>query len=322
MRNSGIRATSTEPSWVSYTYEATGVEHKTEKPAGVFRIMVLGDSFMEGASVWLEEIFARRLENLARASEFKIEVISLALSGRGTLDEYLMYDLHGNACQPDFVLLAFFPINDLRENNRELEPKDSPPYLLPGKLKRRADQLAALQENRMGLIHQLAIRQLIRRALHYHDNRNKKPHIAFYEELLEVHQCEEAPAFTRAWQPTERILRRLRDEVTKNDASLIVFSAPAKIDVDPTHRKYVLDRIENSDRFCIEEGAVFTRLKNLLKKLEIEYIDLLPEFEAVHRRKNIHLHGAEDYRWNAAGHHHAARIVWREIQRRELIPSP
>ncbi len=56
---------------VPVTYNSRGwrdVEHQVENPDDVFRILILGDSFMEAYSVALEESFPRQLEALVRAS--------------------------------------------------------------------------------------------------------------------------------------------------------------------------------------------------------------------------------------------------------------
>lgn len=61
------------------------VEHNCEKEEGIFRIVVLGDSFMEAYQVPLEQSFPRLLEkNLNKRSSKKVEVINLGVGGHGT----------------------------------------------------------------------------------------------------------------------------------------------------------------------------------------------------------------------------------------------
>jgi hypothetical protein len=65
---------------VSVTYNSEGwrdVEHGVEKPDGVFRILVLGDSFMEANSVELDNTFHRQVEKLAREAGNNVEVINM-----------------------------------------------------------------------------------------------------------------------------------------------------------------------------------------------------------------------------------------------------
>jgi hypothetical protein len=63
--------------------------HDYDKAAGVFRIVILGDSYMEGYSVGLENTFASQLSRfLKRQGKSNIEVINLGVGGYGTLQEY------------------------------------------------------------------------------------------------------------------------------------------------------------------------------------------------------------------------------------------
>jgi hypothetical protein len=61
------------------------VEHVRPKPEGVFRILVLGDSFMEGYAVSDEDTFARQFEGVARQAGLEnIEVMNMGVGGYGT----------------------------------------------------------------------------------------------------------------------------------------------------------------------------------------------------------------------------------------------
>lgn len=94
-----------------------------EKRPGVFRILVLGDSYIEALQVQLDESFTAVLEKSLNknASSTKFEVLSLGQSGFGTADEYLRYLNFGAAYNPDLVILAFFSGNDFRNNSRFLD---------------------------------------------------------------------------------------------------------------------------------------------------------------------------------------------------------
>ena len=73
-----------------------------ENPRDVFRIVLLGDSFMEAYSTNLEESFrpTSRTPGPARAGA-EIEVINLGVGGYGSLQEYLAFDLVGRDYRPD-----------------------------------------------------------------------------------------------------------------------------------------------------------------------------------------------------------------------------
>ncbi|HRX05110.1 MAG TPA: GDSL-type esterase/lipase family protein, partial [Anaerolineae bacterium] len=91
---------------------------------GVFRILPLGDSYVEGLRVPLEQTFGKVLEQQLNASApagQRFEVIPAGVSGWGTDQELLWLREHGAAYQPDLVLLAFFPGNDFQNNSEALE---------------------------------------------------------------------------------------------------------------------------------------------------------------------------------------------------------
>lgn len=89
-----------------------------------FRILILGDSMVEALQVPLERTAQEVLEDLLNYEPSvhpRIEVISGAHSTWGTDNEYLFYREEGYKYQPDLVLLAIYPWNDVRNNSRDLE---------------------------------------------------------------------------------------------------------------------------------------------------------------------------------------------------------
>lgn len=128
---------------VPVSYNSRGwrdFEHGAESAPGVERIVVLGDSFMEGYSVHMDDLFARQLEQRLAAAGRSVEVVNLAVGGFGTLQELLAFQQEGVRYRPDTVLLAFSE-NDLSNNLQALERMSagsdrdikvaSRPFLLP-----------------------------------------------------------------------------------------------------------------------------------------------------------------------------------------------
>jgi hypothetical protein len=92
------------------------VDHERAKPAGTRRLIVLGDSYTAATQVPLDRTYPRLLQRLLeeQASD-RWEVISLAVNGWGTVQEWLALERYGLAYAPDLVLLQFFP-NDICNN--------------------------------------------------------------------------------------------------------------------------------------------------------------------------------------------------------------
>lgn len=99
-----------------------------EKPADAFRVIVLGDSFVEGIQVTLEETFpqqlSQHLQQLASkpgVEPRRIEVISAGAGGWGNDQQLLWLRHEGVKYQPDLVIVAFYPANDFHNNHMPLE---------------------------------------------------------------------------------------------------------------------------------------------------------------------------------------------------------
>ena len=96
------------------------VEHDYAKPPGVFRILLLGDSYMEAVQVELDKIFARRLEAALGSGGRRVEIINASASEWGTDNELVYLREKGFRYSPDLVLLGFTTANDVRNNSTEL----------------------------------------------------------------------------------------------------------------------------------------------------------------------------------------------------------
>jgi lysophospholipase L1-like esterase len=83
-------------------------EHAVAKPAGVYRIVVLGDSIAAGLHVERnEDVFPPILERLLVRGGLSAEVINLAVSGYNTQQEVEMLREKGLQYHPDLVVVAY-----------------------------------------------------------------------------------------------------------------------------------------------------------------------------------------------------------------------
>jgi hypothetical protein len=93
-------------------------EHQLLKPDETFRILILGDSFVQAVQVPEAEIVHQVLDD--RLNELgdsrRYEVISAGVGGWGTGQQLLYYRNEGRYYQPDLVLLMFFLGNDVKDN--------------------------------------------------------------------------------------------------------------------------------------------------------------------------------------------------------------
>lgn len=98
-----------------------GPEIAYDKPADVYRILIIGDSFVEAVQVPDEQTFAAQLSQALVGiaptvpGKTRFEVAAMGRMGWGTLQEYLYYQVEGVKFNPDLVILSFY-INDVPDN--------------------------------------------------------------------------------------------------------------------------------------------------------------------------------------------------------------
>jgi hypothetical protein len=93
-------------------------DYPETKPKDTTRILVVGDSYVQGLEVPLDSTFHKRLEGLLDAharAPHRFEVLALGRGGFGTTEEYLVYRNWGVRYQPDVVVLLFV-LNDWADN--------------------------------------------------------------------------------------------------------------------------------------------------------------------------------------------------------------
>jgi hypothetical protein len=105
---------------IHLVYNAHGIrgpERSYEKPADVYRIVILGDSFIDGYSVAQEHRVTEQLEQLLNAAQTtkRVEVIALGTAGYSTDQELIWLQTEGMRYHPDLVILMFY-FNDVLYN--------------------------------------------------------------------------------------------------------------------------------------------------------------------------------------------------------------
>ena len=71
---------------------------------------------------------------------------------------------------------------------------------------------------------------------------------------------------------------------------------------------------------CLGSAPGHDRLKNIVKKLDTEYVDLLPYFRNGMQNGDTDLFRPSDRHWNPNGHGLAAKIVGEFLLEKNLLP--
>jgi lysophospholipase L1-like esterase len=92
-------------------------DYPKEKPAGVKRIVTLGDSFTIGYEVDVEDCFSSVLERTLRERGHAVEVLNAGVSGYSNAEACLYLERELIQYDPDVVVLSFYT-NDIQDNLR------------------------------------------------------------------------------------------------------------------------------------------------------------------------------------------------------------
>jgi hypothetical protein len=104
-----------------------GPELPTVKPAGSFRILALGDSYLEAAQVREDQSVAGLLAmSLSAAHGRRVDVINSGVGSWGTTHEWLFVEREAERLRPDLQLVLFHPANDLWDNSYSLQRPQTP----------------------------------------------------------------------------------------------------------------------------------------------------------------------------------------------------
>jgi hypothetical protein len=312
-----------------------------DKPEGAFRILVLGDSFVEALQVPPETTFTNQMEMLLRSPERPVEVINAGVGGWGTDQEAIFYAIEGFRYQPDLVLLFFFPHNDVLNNYGPLEsarvhgavqkpffhlqdgqlvepafpfePTDaprpsSPPLLsagewLNGHLATYRLVAPFLREVPF-IVRSLGATGLLGGMAAFMAN---DPQVPLMYDIYREPPPEE---WTAAWQLTEAIIRRLDAEIRARGAQLAVVIIGAPEQVYPERWAAALTRYPQLQAAAWDLEAPNRRLGEFLNEAAIAHLDLLPVFRATSAAPGAQpLHFVRDGHWTPPGHQLVARTV-------------
>lgn len=326
---------------IELSYNARGwrdLPRRFEKPEGVFRIVVLGDSFMEAYCVVLEEAFHLQLEKRLAAAGKRVEVLNLGVGGYGTLQEYLALRMEGMRYDPDLVVLAFNLGNDLSNNSKYLGSLffrrghikvAARPYLEPGTewTVSPPDYERALSVYRYELRGEKERPWWRRTSLARLAEKAELDRwwSRFWEEgspsrrsRPETVECDGQPRYEEGWRITERILARTRDLAASGGAPLLVFTVPKE---QGRQRVRLRLRWSQGDKLRCRDDDPVARLARIAERQDIPFVDLGPAFEDAWRDDGASFIRKGDGHWNAVGHRLAARRVASALEERGLLPE-
>lgn len=276
---------------VTYRANAHGMRDRERDTSahGRRRIVMLGDSFLEGWGVATEDRLSDRLE---RATG--LEHLNFGTSGSfGPTQEYLLYKTLARTFEHDAIIIALLPDNDFLDDDYayglEMHQGRLRPYFVGQSPDYRIQYLPQSQPSLAKRLTENALRQFT-----YTGNL-----IKYVKSMKRHHASAVAPDyagyfdFTPAqWARMQKVLTELRREA--GNRPILVLTIPCDTD------------FRRSDK--AGEPPLPGKMRALCSTLGMQYLDLLPVIRAAEGGwTNCYL--ATDRHWNAKGNAIAASAV-------------
>ena len=292
-------------------------EHAVPKPADVFRILVLGDSFMEALQLPFEASFPSLLERAFEGRPGKrVEVVNASVSGWGTDDELQYLTTYGMRWKPDLIVVAVTLHNDISDNLRQRFHTVHGMALVQRPRTRATFLDYTLLQLKGFLASHSHTYQLVRRAQRASEMRGEARHLGSHvAQLFRVDTSEE---IAKGVSLTSLLLERMKTTAAAGGGRVAVVLLPlgsqisdakftelarAEREAPPT---WQLDKPQRLVTHAADQGG-------------IPVIDLLAAFREWTAAGGGALYLERDGHWNAQGHRLAADIVSRDLVRRGLL---
>lgn len=280
-----------------------------EKPEGVFRILVIGDSFTEGLQVEQSETFPEQLEDiLNETAPIPVEVINAGVSRYGTDNALLFLENEGLKYQPDLVIYAAYT-NDLTDNlENEL-------FVLRNGALIPQDIEVSWTEDARGVLYDTSyIYRIIYSSYLLIQQQNDETLIETdWGLVLPVYRATPQPREITALNVTGLLLKRMALSTQQANADLMVVYLPEAIQTETNLWTKVVSVNEPLSRDA--PNSMFARVK----PENAEFLDLSLPFRKYGH--TTHFYYETDGHFNPAGHRLAAELIAPAILK-ELAASP
>ena len=295
------------------------------RPPDVFRVLLLGDSFVEAVQVDASQTVAARLEAaLQQQSSRRVQVINAGVAGYGTGHELLLFEQEGAKYQPQVVVLVVFLGNDIGDNSYRHDPQrgeqsSRPTFeldnekmirVIPGTMPdarsdpRRFLRSCCLLYNvfETGVLLKLNNGTVRDQPEFDHDGRYL---------VRSLYEKEPDPEMERSWRITERLLGLLRDRVRSENVQLVVVGAPDWLALDPAAWQERMGGARAaSGRYAQDKPS--RMLSEIAGRMGVPYVDLLPTL--ANSASSDRLYFPIDTHWTPAGHAVVAEAIGAKLR--------
>lgn len=283
-------------------------ERPYEKPDGTFRILMLGDSFVEGLQVGQDQTLPVQLEAvLSQQSSIPVEVINAGVSRYSTDNALLFLEGEGLHYEPDLVIYNFYPNDVLEILENDLF------RLVDGQLIRQPTPVSFIDRLQLVLYDYSYVYRFARGLSVRFNHATSEAYIDTpWGEVHPVYRAELRSEEDRAWDLIAHILERMQSVATESGAQLVVVSLPE----DFQSEDRLWEQVAQSEE-VLRRDAPNHMLARAVPE-GVPYFDLLPGFRA--KAQDQALYYPLDHHFNPAGQALAADLIATFLTEEGLVP--
>jgi len=291
-------------------------EHEYEHKNNTFRIMLLGDSYIQAFQVKTEEMLSKKLETLlnSKLNTQQFEVINTGVQGYSTGIEQLYFQTEGIKYDPDIVILYFFVGNDIFENYYKTASNSKPGWKIEqGKLIKIEPQVnkwyVMLRDHVLTKLHlckltRIAINNMqIKSITNLADKTGMLSGV--YKPITHEEDKKEAMAIT------EQLLLNTHSYIQELNKTFVVFLIPDGAIFYP----------DFSAEFVQENKDDVQKIIRFLNISKIAYINPYAVYSTnINKSQEIYIN--KRGHWSKAGHEVSAQLTFDFLLNNKLIPIP
>lgn len=271
------------------------VGHSYEKPQGTFRIVILGDSFVENWQVPLEQRFFRQLQ---KSLGDKYEIIALGRGNTGTYQQNLILKNYGLKYQPDLVIHMFLTANDIKDNS---------PILNPTLYQTKVDSKFKSYLKKIRLVNFiLAIRQKNRE--------NKFNSKIDYPIDYHVYDQNYTKDYQDAWNKTKELILDTKNISEETGAKYILMTLANNEQLNKNVVSEIYKKYPKAKEASLDLEKPDKLIKEFAENNKLELFQMLPHYlDFVNQNPNTVIHYFYDGHWTKDGSDLGAKLLFNYI---------
>lgn len=303
-------------------------DYPLEKPSGILRILVVGDSFCWAGGIEgnYSALLERKFED--RDGAHRVDVINAGYEGTHTGEQLALLRKFGLQYQPDLVVLGFFMGNDFLEAQRFRKRIIVNKYLydIDKRHEYRLLGYPIIARSRLWLFLQNFLNARSANAAAKREAEewaratgqpapiSNLPEATFYD--VERARLELFNRKTSAARFDDNIkyifenISAMNDLLKSRGIKFVVAIYPDEVQVNEQQFATLADRFKlNQSDFDLNLGQRI--LRNFLESQQIPYLDMLDQFRAEAKQRDLYLF--RNTHWNPAGNELAAQILFQYL---------